>query len=308
MTARAQAVARRFHAHDPHGLVRDERMEQPDRVGAAADAGYHVVRQPARRLPELPLGLLADDTVEVPHHHGIWVRPKRRTEQVVRRADAGDPVPEGLVDRILQGPTPGLHGNHPGAEEAHPEDVERLPLDVLGPHVHFALEPQERRGRRGGHAVLPRSRLGNHPPLAHALGQKPLAEHVVDLVGTGVAEVLALQVDSRATAVLGEPPGEVQRRRAARVLGEERPEAPLKQRVAPGGAVGLLQIDERSHQRLGDETPAEAAEVTVSVRQARRALGGQFHRTLLASAMKRRTLAGSFFPGVASTPEFTSTA
>src|SRR5947199_149765 len=70
--------------------------------------------------------------------------------------------------------------------------------------------------------------------------------------------------------------------------------------VALAGGVGLLQLDERRHQGLRHEAPAEAAEVPARV--------GQRLHDRVASAMKRRTLSGSFLPGRVSTPEFTSTA
>src|SRR5262249_3003573 len=107
--------------------------------------------------------------------------------------------------------------------------------------------------------------------------------------------------DARAAAVLGQPRREVERRRPARVVGEQRREPPLEPAVASRSGVGLLQLDERSHERLRHEAPAEATEVTLRV-------GQRLHRTPFASGMNRRTLSGSFLPGRASTPEFASTA
>src|SRR3954449_10123053 len=43
-----------------HTRVRHERGEDPHRVGAAADAGRHRVRQPAGQLQQLRPGLVAD--------------------------------------------------------------------------------------------------------------------------------------------------------------------------------------------------------------------------------------------------------
>jgi hypothetical protein len=61
------------------------------------------------------------------------------------------------------------------------------------------------RGRGGrGHAVLAGAGLGDHPGLAHPLGEQRLAQHVVDLVRAGVVEVLALEQDPRAAGVLAE--------------------------------------------------------------------------------------------------------
>ena len=109
-----------------------------------------------------------------------------------------------LVDRVLEGRAAVADGDDLGAEQPHPGDVERLPPGVLLAHVDDALEAEQRRGRRGGDAVLAGAGLGDDPGLAHPLGQQRLAEHVVDLVRAGVVEVLALEQDPRAAGVLGE--------------------------------------------------------------------------------------------------------
>ena len=82
-----------------------------------------------------------------------------------------------------------------GAEEVHPGHVQRLAAGVDGAHVDGAVEAEVRRGGGAGDAVLAGAGLGDHPGLAHPLGQQRLAEHVADLVGAGVVEVLALEQD-----------------------------------------------------------------------------------------------------------------
>ena len=111
----------------------------------------------------------------------------------------------------------------------HPEHVRLLPLDVLGAHVDDARQPEQRarRGRRD--AVLAGAGLGDDPRLAEAAREQRLAERVVDLVGPGVGDVLALQVQpeacgdvappvaascARSRMQLGQTVGAVERRRA----------------------------------------------------------------------------------------------
>src|SRR5262249_26810750 len=136
-------------------------------------------------------------------------------------------------------------------------------------------------------------------PLAHRPGEQRLTEDVVDLVGAGVTEVLALEVDPRPSGVLGEPRREEQRRGPAGVIAQQPVEPGLERAVATGRRVRLLQLDERSHPGLRHEAAAEAAEAAGGV-------GPALHARR-ASSTKRRTLSGSLRPGEASTPESTST-
>ena len=71
--------------------------------------------------------------------------------------------------------------------------------------------------------------LGDDALLAHALRQQDLAEHVVDLVGAGVIELLALQINfcsaarkagGRLSAMRRQTLGEIERRRAANIVRE----------------------------------------------------------------------------------------
>ena len=64
--------------------------------------------------------------------------------------------------------------------------------------------------------MLAGARLGDHPLLAHAHRQQRLAHGVVDLVGTGMVQVLALQINPGATGICA-----VSRR--AKLSGDGRP-------------------------------------------------------------------------------------
>jgi ribosomal protein L32 len=117
-----------------------------------------------------------------------------RTDEVVGVRDVGDPVAHRLVHRVLERAGAARHRDDLGAEQAHPGDVERLPAGVLLAHVDGALEAEQR--RRGGrrHAVLP-APVSAITRACPSTGEQRLAEHIVDLVGAGVVEVLALEQD-----------------------------------------------------------------------------------------------------------------
>jgi hypothetical protein len=197
------------------------------------------------------------------------MRAGDRAEDVVRRLHVGHPVAERLVDRVLERARAGGHRNDLGAEQAHPRDVERLAAGVLLAHVDRAGQPHQRSGGRRRDAVLAGAGLGDDPLLADALGQERLAEHIVDLVRARVVEVLALEQDPGAAAVLGEPLHLGDRARPAGVVALQPVELGEEGRVHPHGLVGLGQLVEGGDQRLGHEPPAVHAEVPARVGPAR---------------------------------------
>jgi hypothetical protein len=62
------------------------------------------------------------------------------------------------------------------------------------------LQAAQGADRGSGDAVLAGPRLGDDAFFAQALGEQDLTDGVVELVGTGVQEVFALEVDAAAIA------------------------------------------------------------------------------------------------------------
>jgi hypothetical protein len=121
--------------------------------------------------------------------------------------------------------------------------------------------------------VLAGAGLGDDALLAHAAGQKDLAEDVVHLVGAGVVQLVALEIDLGAAEVLREAFGEIQRARAADVMDQVVVHLRLEDAIALGLVVGLLELENERHQRLGHETAAENAEMAGLVRTSAEGIG-----------------------------------
>ena len=180
---------------------------------------------------------------------------------MARRA-GGHPVANRLGRRVLERARAGGDGNDGGAHQPHAIDVELLPAHVLLAHVHHALEAKARTDGGGGHAVLPRPGLGDDPALPHAAGKQRLRQRVVDLVGTGVVEVLALQPD-RGAHELREPRRVTERGRTSHVVFEQSRQLGVKRRIGHRRIQRLIEFVERRNQRLGDVAPTERAEPVI---------------------------------------------
>ena len=142
------ALARRFGADDAHVAVVEERMEDADRVAAAADAGGDRVRKAAVFGQHLRARLAADDGVEVADHARVRIGAGDGADDVERVLHVGDPVAHRFVQGILERGRAAGHRHHGRAEQLHAVDVDLLPLDVGRAHVHDAFETQARGHRR----------------------------------------------------------------------------------------------------------------------------------------------------------------
>src|SRR5471032_2305683 len=112
--------------------------------------------------------------------------------------------------------------------------------------------------------------------------------------------------------MVGEPLGEIQRRRATDISREVAVHFFLKFRVGLGGGVGLFQLQNVRHQRLGDKAAAIDAEMAALVGAGAERIGQRRGHAftlaaLRAARMKARILSGSLTPGLLSTPDDTST-
>jgi len=119
------------------------------------------------------------------------------------------------------------------------------------------------------------ARLGDEPLFAHPLGEQPLPERVVELVRTGVEQILALEINARGHAQRGRDAiCAKQRRGPAGVIAEQAGERGPVGGIGAGFAKRVFQLVERRDQRLGHEAAAELSEAAAGVGE-RAGIGGE---------------------------------
>src|SRR5262245_373808 len=101
MISHPEAAAPGLDANEADLCVRQKGSEYPDGVRAAANARHHRMWEARMRVFNLHECFIAYHALELPYHARIGVRAKCASEQVIRIADVGDPIAQGLVDGIL---------------------------------------------------------------------------------------------------------------------------------------------------------------------------------------------------------------
>ena len=78
------------------------------------------------------------------------------------------------------------------SQQPHFIYIQCLTLGVLFSHEHLTFHTHEGCCRGSCHTVLSGTGLCDDSGLAHLLCQQHLSQHVIDLMGTGVVEILSL--------------------------------------------------------------------------------------------------------------------
>ena len=259
------ALAGRLDAVDRHFLVIEERVEQPHGVRSAAYTGDDAVGKASLGIDDLLARFLADDRLEVTYHLRVGVRAGDSADDVEMGLGIRHPVAQRLVHRVLQRAGSGRHRMDLRAEKAHPVDIRLLPADVLLAHEDLALHVEQGAGRGGGDAVLTGACLGNDLGLSHALGEKRLSQHIVDLVRAGVVQLVTLQIQLRAAIMRGQTLGEIERARPADIMRLVIEKLPGEVVTRAGRLVGAFHLQDQRHQGFGDKPPAMHAETAALV-------------------------------------------
>ena len=255
-----------FNADQTGFLKRDVGVKNAHGVGATTHTGQHRVGlQAVVHMGHLGDAFFANHALEIAHHHRVGVWACHGANDVKSVIHIGHPVTQGFVQGVFQGFAAGFHRHHGGTQELHAVNIGALAFHILAAHVDHAFQAITGTNGGGGNTVLTRAGFGNDARLAHALGQHGLADGVVDLVGTGVVQVFALQVNLRTTHFTAHAGSMVNGRGATDKMRQFRFELGDEGGVVLVLGVGIFQLFDGVGQRFADKTAAVNAKVAAGV-------------------------------------------
>ena len=136
------------------------------------------------------------------------------------------------------------------SQKAHPIHVQRLTLHILFSHKYFTFHTHHGSCSSCRHPMLTGSCLCDHTGFSHFLCQQHLPQHVINLMCTGMVQILSLQIHFRSAEILCHMCRIVQPGRSSRILIQKFRQFPVELRVIFIMIVGFLQFQNRIHQRL----------------------------------------------------------
>ena len=246
----------RLTSDQPDLRIWDKFVKCPHGIASAAHTGDHRVRKLPFSFLKLLFDLLPDDLLKVPHDHGKWMGAHHGAQHIQSVIHPLRPFPHSFIDRVLQRLRAAGHRMDLCAQKLHPVYIQCLSVGVLLPHINLTFHSHQsgRCGRR--HPMLSGTGLRDDPCFAHPLCQKHLTQHVVDLVGTGMVQVLPLDIDLRAAQILCHFLRKIQHGRAPCIVLHQFVQIPDKFRVTAVFLIGFLQLADRVHQSLWNVLPS----------------------------------------------------
>ena len=238
----------RLAADQPHFFVRNKVIKSADGIGSASHAGDHRRGELSLFFQNLLPCLFRNNRLEISYNRRKRMRPHDGSKHIVRVLHPAGPLTHGLVYGILQYHGATFYVMHLRSQQLHAVYIQLLALAVQLSHKNFTLHVQKSGNRRRCHPVLSGTGLGDHTGLSHLFGQKDLTEAVIDLVGTGVIQILSFQINFRSTQIGSHFLCFVEQRRPACIIFHQVVQFRHKLRIVFIMLIRLFQMNQLVHQ------------------------------------------------------------
>ena len=203
MLFRMDPPACRLTAYKAYLAVWDKMIKHSHGITAPAYAGQHCRREFSLYLQDLPFGLPADHTLEIPHHGGEWMGPHDRTKDIVCVRHPLCPFPHCFIYSIFKCLRPTCHWMYLCPQQLHPVNIQRLAPGVLPSHKYFTFHPQQCSRRGSGYPVLAGTSFCYDPCFSHFFCQQHLAQYIIDFMGACMVQIFTFEIDFRPYKLAG---------------------------------------------------------------------------------------------------------
>mmetsp|Transcript_18026 Transcript_18026/g.27360 ORF Transcript_18026/g.27360 Transcript_18026/m.27360 type:complete len:312 (+) Transcript_18026:240-1175(+) len=186
-----------------------------------------------------------------------------RSDQVVCVTDIGNPISHGLINSILEGTLTIFHRDYLSSESIHTEYVKLLTFAIHGSHVNSTVKTKL--GTNGGssHTVLSSTCLGNDTWLSNTLGKECLSNGIINLMSTGMSQILTLKPNLGTSAIIRQTLSKVKRSGSSNKVLTVDSKFRKEFRIILDLIVLLLNFTECLRQSLGDELSSELTKVSL---------------------------------------------
>ena len=203
--------------------------------------------------------------LEIANHHGEGMGAENGADAVDSIVVFFHVAFKSGVYRFFQGLLACGDGDDVGAQHFHTDDIGVLLGNIHSAHVNVTLQAEVCSGGGKSHTVLAGTGFGNDLLLAHELGKETFTHAVVQLVGTGVVEIFALEINLALAENTAQALAVIHGSRAALKLAADAAQFIDKLRTLADLKIRIVDLLECRNQFGGQECAAVLTEITVLI-------------------------------------------
>ena len=223
-------------------------IEGTDGIASASHTGKHNIRLPSFLFHDLLFDFFGDHSLEVPDHGREGMGPHNRAKAVMCIIHPAGPLSHSLGNSILQCRCTGLYRNHFRTKETHTIYVQCLTLRILFTHENHTLHAKQRCCRSCGNTMLPGTCFSDQSCFTHFFRQQSLTKYIVDLMGTGMVQILSFQINFGTAQILCHLFCIIKTAGTACIIIEKSSQLSVKFRIILIMVIRFFQLDHGIHQ------------------------------------------------------------
>mmetsp|Transcript_1741 Transcript_1741/g.2656 ORF Transcript_1741/g.2656 Transcript_1741/m.2656 type:complete len:288 (-) Transcript_1741:979-1842(-) len=251
-----------FYTVQFNGLVVDKGMESSNSIGSSSYTCNDCIWKFSSLFEHLSTHFNTHNTLEITHNLREGMRPNGRSNQVMSVTNVGDPISHCLVNSIFQGTLSILNWNYLCSKCVHTENIQLLTLAIHSSHVNCTVHTQLCTNGCSSYTVLSSSSFSNDTGFSNTLCKKTLSNSIVNLVCSGMSQVLALEPNLGSSTQLSKTLCQVKRSRSSYEILTVYSKLSEELRIRLDLIVFLLNLTESLRKCLGNELSSKLSKVS----------------------------------------------